>query len=211
MSHHINPISIILGALLLISQQTAFSETSQTPFSSDESATTTMTDVSENDLSIQALVKTLNLEPHIEGGYYRRTYQADHRDKLNTAEGERFLLTSIYYLLTQDSAVGHWHHNKSDIIHYYHLGSPITYYLIHENGELEVVRMGNNPLAGEQLQLVVKGGTWKASHLETGNYGLISEAVAPGFDFKDMSLGVKQELLAQFPQHADVINQFSKH
>jgi len=32
------------------------------------------------------------------------------------------------------------------------------------------------PTAGEQLQLLVKGGCWKTSILETGELGLISEA-----------------------------------
>jgi predicted cupin superfamily sugar epimerase len=160
---------------------------------------------------VEALVENLGLEPHIEGGYYRRTYQSDHREKVTTHSGERFLLTSIYYLLTEDSRIGHWHNNKSDIIHYYHMGSPITYYLIHENGELETVTMGSNILAGEQLQLVVKGGTWKTSFLEHGNYALISEAVAPGFDFEDMTLGKKDNLLSKYPQHESIIKQFSKH
>ncbi len=161
--------------------------------------------------SVDQLVKSLDLEPHVEGGYYRRTYQSDHRATINTPGGERFLLTSIYYLLTKESPIGHWHKNKSDIIHYYHIGKPITYYLIHENGELETVTMGSNPLTGEKLQLVVKGGTWKASYLTDGEYALISEAVAPGFDFKDMVLGEENNLLTLYPQHSTVIKQFSKH
>jgi len=155
------------------------------------------------------LISALQLEAHVEGGYFRRTFQADHRPKINTTEGDRFTLTSIFYLLTAQSPIGHWHENKSDIIHYFHLGGPIDYYLIQPNGELEKVTMGPNPLLGHKLQLTVKGGTWKASHLVGEDYGLISEAVAPGFDYQDMTLGKREKLLQQFPQHKVEIIQFT--
>lgn len=48
----------------------------------------------------QDVIKALDLEPHVEGGYFRRTYQADHREMLETTGGPRYLMTSIYYLLT---------------------------------------------------------------------------------------------------------------
>jgi predicted cupin superfamily sugar epimerase len=52
------------------------------------------------------VIAALNLQPHVEGGYYRRTYQADHRACLETQQGPRYLLTSIYYLLTEQSPAG---------------------------------------------------------------------------------------------------------
>ena len=158
----------------------------------------------------EELIKALDLEPHIEGGYFKRTFQADHRDKLATQHGPRFTLTSIYYLLTNDAPIGHWHLNRSDIIHYFHLGAPVTYYLLHPNGQLTTATMGPDPTQGHQLQLAVKGGTWKASHLENGAYGLISEAVAPGFEYTDMTLGEKKDLIKHFPKHAVIINRFVK-
>jgi predicted cupin superfamily sugar epimerase len=36
------------------------------------------------------VIRVLNLEAHAEGGYFRRTYQADHRDMLETANGSRY-------------------------------------------------------------------------------------------------------------------------
>jgi len=77
------------------------------------------------------LVAALDLEPHVEGGFFRRTYQADHRDMLETEGGQRFLMTSIYYLLTAESPVGQFHFNQSDILHYFHLASRL---LNGENG-----------------------------------------------------------------------------
>lgn len=156
-----------------------------------------------------AVIRQLQLEPHLEGGYYRRSFQADHRARIDQGHGERFTLTSIYYLLSADSPIGHWHLNHSDILHYYHLGQPLTYYMIHPNGALETTVLGPDLTAGQQLQLAVPGGTWKASHLTSGDYGLISEAVSPGFDYADMTLGQRRELVQQFPQHEGLIEHFT--
>lgn len=158
----------------------------------------------------QQLIDSLGLEAHVEGGYYRRTFQADHRPRVATEQGERYTLTSIYYLLSESSPIGHWHLNRSDILHYYHLGAPITYHLIHPDGRYETVVMGPDPTQGQQLQLVVRGGIWKASELPAGAYGLISEAVAPGFDFADMTLGERATLLKQFPRHRAVIERLTR-
>jgi len=161
-------------------------------------------------LEAEAVVAALQLERHIEGGYYRRTIQADHRPLIDTERGPRYTLTSIYYLLSAQQPVGHWHLNQSDIAHYFHQGAPIRYYLIYPDGRLDTVVMGSDILAGQQLQLWVPGGVWKASLLESGAWGLISEAVAPGFDFADMRLGERAALTAQFPQHAALIEAFSR-
>ena len=157
----------------------------------------------------EQLIATLNLEQHVEGGYFKRTFQADHRAKIETNNGQRYTLTSIYYLLTAQSPIGHWHLNKSDIIHFFHLGDPIDYYLIGPDGQLKTVTLGPNPLLGHQLQMTVTGGTWKASRLTGDNYGLISEAVAPGFEYQDMTLGKREQLVKLFPQHRATIEQFT--
>lgn len=156
------------------------------------------------------VIKQLGLESHIEGGYFKRTFQADHRDKIDQGDGPRFTMTSIFYLLTADSPIGHWHLNRSDIIHYYHLGAPVHYYMIHPDGELEKAVLGPDLAAGQQLQLTVKGGTWKASHLPSGDYGLVSEAVSPGFEYQDMQLGENRALLEAFPQHRTLIEAYTR-
>ncbi|MCZ7167084.1 cupin domain-containing protein, partial [Salmonella enterica] len=83
--------------------------------------------------------------------------------------------------------VGQFHFNQSDILHYFHLGDALEYSLIHADGSLQTVIMGNDVLAEQCLQLHVPGGIWKSSRLldGTNGFGLISEAVSPGFDFAD--------------------------
>ena len=155
------------------------------------------------------LVARLGLEPHREGGYFRRTFVADHRPPIDTGVGERYLLSSIYYLLTDDAPVGHWHLNHSDILHCWQLGSALDYFVIRPDGHLETCTLGSDLAAGQQLQLMVTGGSWKASRLRGGEYGLISEAVAPGFVYEDMVMGECERLLDLFPQHEFLIREFS--
>ena len=156
----------------------------------------------------QQLITTLVLEPHVEGGYFRRTYQSGFRADL--AVGERPLLSSIYYLLTDDSPIGYLHRNKSDIMHFFHIGSPLTYLIVHPDGRLETKILGADIAQGQQLQLLVKGGCWKASALESGEFGLLSEAVAPGFEYEDMELATQERIQSLFPQLFDRLAKYIK-
>lgn len=158
------------------------------------------------------VVAQLGLEAHVEGGFFRRTYAAAEHPRVVTPQGERYLMTSIFYLLTSESPVGHFHRNHSDIVHYFHLGDPVTYYLLQPDGSLQTVVMGSDVLAGETLQLTVPGGVWKASRLADGRhgYGLISEAVAPGFDYADMTLADRGDLQSRFPDHAALIRELTR-
>ncbi|MFL1527244.1 cupin domain-containing protein [Pseudomonas sp. O230] len=163
-------------------------------------------------LNSKALVSTLSLELHVEGGYFRRTFQADQQPWVETIGGPRYSMSSIYYLLTTDSSIGQFHLNRSDIMHYYHLGDAIQYSLISPDGTLKTVVMGSNVMAGEYLQLHVPGGIWKASRLMKGSagFGLVSEAVSPGFDFADMEMGDRQKLSDEFPEHQALIEQLTR-
>jgi purine nucleoside permease/predicted cupin superfamily sugar epimerase len=167
----------------------------------------------DNILTAKVLATALNLEAHVEGGYFRQTFKADHRPSIATENGNRVTMTSIYYLLSAESPIGHFHMNQSDIMHYFHIGDPITYYLLNSDGSLQKTILGPDPTKGHQMQMMVIGGTWKASRVPTDGkygYGLIGEAVAPGFEYTDMQLGKTAVLLKKFPQHKQLIEQLSR-
>lgn len=163
-------------------------------------------------LNAQELIAALELEAHVEGGYFRRTFQSNQQVMTKADGSQRYLMTSIYYLLTEDSPVGHFHLNQSDIVHYYHLGDALQYSLISPDGTLQTVMMGNDIKAGQCLQLHVPGGVWKASQLMNGptGFALISEAVSPGFDFADMEMGNRKKLTDQFAKHSPLIEKLSQ-
>ena len=146
----------------------------------------------------KSLIKSLRLEPHVEGGYFRRTYESSPK----SAEG-RALMSSIYYMLTDDSPIGYFHQNRSDILHYFHGGGPIEYYLLDDQGKLTLKTLGPDQESGQQYQLLVKAGYWKASKLAYGDYGLISEAVIPGFEYSDMSLATTEQFTLHFSDIAE--------
>ena len=93
------------------------------------------------------------------------------------------------------------------------MGDPITYYLLNPDGSLQTTTLGPDPTKGHQMQMMVKGGTWKASKIPTAakyGYGLIGEAVSPGFEYSDMELGSRAKLLKLFPQHKQLIEKMSR-
>ncbi|MGB3768597.1 MAG: cupin domain-containing protein [Phormidesmis sp.] len=147
----------------------------------------------------QDLIDQLSLVEHVEGGYFSETHRATEEIQTPREGQTRSLLTSIYYLLTDDRPIDHLHQNKSDIMHYFQAGSPITYVLVDLNQTLRRVKLGLNVAQGEVPQLLVPKGYWKAAVLESGEYGLLGEAVAPGFDYRDMAIAKADKIRAQFP------------
>ena len=85
------------------------------------------------------------------------------------------------------------------MFHFY-LGDPVTWILLHPDGRVERVVLGNQLDKGQVLQLLVPAGTWFAGSLnEKGEWGLMGTTVAPGFEFEDFVFGKKEELLKSFP------------
>lgn len=155
----------------------------------------------------EEIIQQLNLVEHIEGGYFAEIYRS-HEQIATPRDGNlRNLCTSIYYLLTADRPIDYLHKNKSDIIHYFHGGDPITYIVIYPEGEVKTQKLGFNLKAGEKPQLLVEGGCWKTAFLEKGEYGLLGEAVAPGFDYRDLEIA-DESILTKFPHLASKIKNY---
>ncbi|MEL6552585.1 MAG: cupin domain-containing protein [Cyanobacteria bacterium J06621_11] len=147
----------------------------------------------------QTIIQQLSLVEHVEGGYFSESYRSSEQMETAREGQQRSVMTSIYYLLTDDRPIDHLHRNQSDIMHYFQAGSPITYILVDLAGTLSRVRLGLDFAKGEVPQLLVPKGYWKAAVLESGEYGLLGEAVAPGFDYRDMTIAKADDIRAQFP------------
>ncbi|MGB3402610.1 MAG: cupin domain-containing protein [Microcoleaceae cyanobacterium] len=145
------------------------------------------------------LISQLGLQMHPEGGYYSETHRSEMMIDTDREGQKRTVLTSIYYLLTDDRPIDHFHLNQSDIMHYFHGGSAILYLVLHPNGTLEQYKLGLNLAKGETPQLLVPGGYWKAAVLEAGEFCLLGEAVAPGFEFRDMEIAQPEVFRQEFP------------
>ena len=141
-------------------------------------------------MKYQKIVESLKLEAHEEGGFYRQTFETPEIVDLPDRKGHnRPLSNSIYYMLTKESPVGYLHQNRSPIMHYFHIGSSLTYFLITPEGEYSEIILGQDIMNGETLQLLVPGGYWKGCRLkENSNFALISEMVSPGWRVEDRTM-----------------------
>lgn len=154
-------------------------------------------------------VSKLGLDPHPEGGYYKRTFESEEQttDQELTVnfEGKRKLYTSIYFLLGSND-ISHFHRLKSDELWYYHAGSPLTVHVIDEHGEYKEYRLGINLENGEVPQVLVpKNSIFGSSVKDPDTFSLVGCMVSPGFEFRDFELFTQDELLAKYPQYKDVI------
>jgi len=147
-------------------------------------------------------IARLGLEPHPEGGYFRRIYTSPRSHP--TLRGERPLITSIYYLLTREQPRCALHRNRSDILHYFLDGGPLEYLLLGADGVLRRQR-----LDAETRFLVVAGGCWKATRLLDGaDHALVAEVVAPGFDYADHEFATECTLTREHPDQLDALKAY---
>lgn len=115
------------------------------------------------DISSDQLVTRYGLQPHPEGGFYRRIWCSGGRIAAQALPacyaGERPWSTSILFLLRagQHSRL---HRLHSDEIWHFLLGGPLRLAIIHPDGSGEDCLLGQDITAGEALVHVVSGGCW---------------------------------------------------
>ncbi len=163
---------------------------------------------------IKELVQKFDLLPHPEGGFYKEVYRSEGviaQSQLgHQFSGDRNYCTSIYFLLTSANFSG-FHRIKQDEVWHFYQGSPLQIHVIHSNGQYELHRIGFDLTENLTPQFVVPAGAWFASCVENANdFSLVGCTVAPGFDFDDFELAKKNDLIAEYPQHANIITQLTK-
>jgi len=163
---------------------------------------------------VKEIIQKLQLKPHPEGGYFKETYRSDGIISQNALpgffEGPRNYSTCIYYLL-QSGDFSAFHKIHQDEIWHFYQGSPIQLCLITEQGYLTKVIVGTNIISGQIPQFVVPKNCWfAASVIDEDTFSLVGCTVAPGFDFKDFTLASRTNLIEKFPQHSEVIIQFTR-
>ena len=97
--------------------------------------------------TVEQIIKTLNLLPHPEGGYYKETYRSTGSIKADSLPeaygGERNYCTGIYFLLTSDTFSA-FHKIKQDEMWHFYDGTTIELHVISESGEHSKHLIGNN-------------------------------------------------------------------
>jgi hypothetical protein len=129
----------------------------------------------------RALISQLQLEPHPEGGCYRRIYQSPVIVAPPDGRGARPTATAIYYLLAAGER-SRWHRVRSDEIWVHVEGGTVRLACLDwPQRALRVRILGEG---GEPVQ-VVPAGTWQAAELTGESYALMSCIVSPGFEWSD--------------------------
>lgn len=159
--------------------------------------------------SAQTWIKHLQLNQHVEGGWYSEVYRSALTIPGEALEpafaGSRPASTHIYFLLEKGNFSA-FHRIRSDEIWHFYNGDPLTVYEIDGSGKLTEHLLGQDPSSGQSLCCVIKAGNWFASKVtDGGEYGLAGCTVAPGFDFADFELAEKEKLAQQFPEHKELI------
>jgi hypothetical protein len=163
-----------------------------------------------SNLTVTQWVEYLGLEPHPEGGYFRETYRAagsipNSALPGNFRGGDRNYSTAIYFLL-QSGQISALHRIQSDEVWHFYTGSGLTVVVISEDGSRQDLQLGSDLTQGQQFQAWVPAGVWFGAFLTVlDSYALVGCTVAPGFDFRDFDMGQRDQLLAAFPQHQDII------
>ncbi len=153
----------------------------------------------------------LGLVPHPqEGGWYVRTYEAAEMVPSGVFAdgryaGERRTSTAIYYLLEPET-FSEMHLLQSDEIFHFYAGDAVDMLQLFADGSSKRVVIGNDLVAGERPQVVVERGVWQGSRLVAGGkWALLGCTVSPGFEFVDYAEGVRTELIAGWPEVAEMI------
>lgn len=155
------------------------------------------------------IIQQLDLQPHPEGGFYRRTYCSD--ECVTKADGtQRHAATGIFYLL-HGRAYSAWHRIDADEMWHFYAGDSLLIHTLDRHGEWKAQRLGNMLHQAQAVfQYVVPAGCWFAAEREGAQgYSLVACTVAPGFDFATFELADTQALLSRYPRHAAVIQRLA--
>ena len=182
----------------------------------------------------EEVIRTLDLSPHAEGGYFRETYRAE--QEIDTIDGKRSASTAILYLLTQ-SEPSRFHRLRSDELWLYHAGALSELVMLGPTDEpgaatrKTAAALPENKVIGPGSPYVlVPAGWWVAARAVVGeqtdwgggraperrwtsdrrtahlvDWTLVSCVVTPGFEYEDFEMGERDVLLQEYPLAQDVI------
>ncbi|KAJ3105124.1 hypothetical protein HK100_003943 [Physocladia obscura] len=168
---------------------------------------------------------------HPEGGYYCETYRSPHNvtiqvsippgtetNESTTASTQtktitRSASTGILFLLTADSPISHLHKIAFDEMWHFYGGDPLTVVVLGTDGQGGTKQIVLGESVHHEKQAVVEGGRWFGSFTNGGvnGYSLVGCTVAPGFEFEDFVIGVREELENLFPSEARLVERLAIH
>jgi predicted cupin superfamily sugar epimerase len=133
-----------------------------------------------NDLTADAIIALLGLQPHPEGGHYRETFRDAPAGRASEDGLGRPHSTAIYFLL-RAGEISRWHRVDAAEVWHWHAGAPLKLTIADAAGRREL-QLGIDLAAGERPQAVVPAHAWQQAQ-SLGAWTLVGCTVAPGFEF----------------------------
>lgn len=164
---------------------------------------------------VKALIRMYDLEPHPEGGYFKRIYTST--DTVLPSAGDRYnhetrnAGSSIYYLLNNHDFSA-WHSMQSDELWHFYKGTALNIHVIDTEGNLSTYLLGDPTLfTGASFQVCIRAGNYfAAENVDKSEYSLVGCTVSPGFEYKDWKLSDRDLLNELFPKHKEIIERLSR-
>jgi len=164
-------------------------------------------------VTARKLITQYQLQPHPEGGYYLQTYCSKEKIPVEALPdrfaGDRYFSTAIYFLL-EGNQFSAFHRIQSDELWHFYTGTGLHIYVIHPDGKGEILKLGDDLTNGYSFQQLVPAGCWFASKpVDENGFSFVGCTVAPGFDFADFEMGEREELLKEYQECKDWINELT--
>lgn len=123
------------------------------------------------------IIKTLDMNPHPEGGWYAETWRGNQRPR---AAG-----TSIYFLLEAHQN-SHWHRVDAVEIWHWYAGGVLQLHIVDEKNS-QISLLGQDLVSGQRPQIIVPDNAWQKA-VPVDNWVLVGCTVSPGFEFDGFEL-----------------------
>lgn len=140
------------------------------------------------------LARALDLAPHPEGGWFRRTWTTGHELHPAGYPGARASATAIHFVLAPGEE-SRWHRVRSDELWCWHRGPALA---VHLGGDGErpddaaarEIVLGDRVEDGQRPHVLVPGGVWQRAVPAPGATAeaLVTCVVSPGFEDEDFTL-----------------------
>jgi predicted cupin superfamily sugar epimerase len=136
------------------------------------------------DVPASVLIEQLALEPHPEGGHYRRVYASEAQVSCNGAL--RPAMTAIQFLLARGECSA-WHRVDAEEMWHWQQGGPLELRIFDaDTRQLRRARL-NAAERGGPAMVVVPSGCWQAART-LGDLTLVACTVSPGFVWQGFAL-----------------------
>ena len=166
-------------------------------------------------MTAEEVKELLQLTPlELEGGFFRETYRSRWQVWAEYlpegTHGSRSIGTAIYYMITPESFSTLHRLPGTEVFHFY-MGDPVVMLQLHPDGASRTVTLGTDLASGQEPQVVVRGNVWQGCRLAPGGkLALLGTTMSPGFDYADYVTGDRDELIAQYPEVAEMIRKYTR-